>query len=62
MYHNFCHDYDVSDCLLLLYESIITAHPWRDGHFTSISVCGVWRARFGVHVFRRELHTHINLD
>ena len=33
-----------------------------NGHSTSISVCGVWEARVGVLVSRRELHTHIHLD
>ena len=28
----------------------------------SISTCGVWGARAGVQVSRRELHTHIHLD
>ena len=40
----------------------IIAYPWCDGHFTSISACGVWRARAGVQVSRRELYTHIHLD
>ena len=22
-----------------------TAHPWRDGHSTSISVCGMWEGQ-----------------
>ena len=30
-----------------------TAHPWCDGHSTSISTC---------RVSKRELHTHIHLD
>ena len=29
---------------------------------SSISDCGVWRARIRVQVFRREFHTHIHLD
>ena len=39
-----------------------TAYPWCDGHFTSINACGVWGARAGVQVSRRELYTHIHLD
>ena len=39
-----------------------TAHPWCDGHSKSISACGVWGAKAGVQVSRRELHTHILLD
>ena len=41
---------------------ITTAHPWCDGHSTSISVCGVWEVRVGVQVYRREFHTHIHID
>ena len=41
---------------------ITTAYPWCDGHFTSISACGVWGTRVGVQVSKRELHTHIHLD
>ena len=25
-----------------------TAHPWCDGHSTSISACGVWGVRAGI--------------
>ena len=39
-----------------------TAHPWCDGYSTSISTYGVWGARVGVQVSKRELHTHIHLD
>ena len=28
----------------------------------SLSACGVWEARVGVQVSKRELHTHIYLD
>ena len=41
---------------------VTTVHPWCDSHFTSISACGVWRARAGVQVSKKELHTHIRLD
>ena len=41
---------------------ITTAHLWCDGHSTSISAYGVWGARVGVQVSRRETHTHIHLD
>ena len=37
----------------------ITVHTWCDGHSTSINACGVWGAKVGVQVSRRELHTHI---
>ena len=37
-------------------------HFWRDGHFTNISSCRMWRARVGIQVFRRKFHTHIHLD
>ena len=43
-------------------KSLTTAHPWCDGYSTSISVCGVWGAKAGVQISRRELHTHIHLD
>ena len=39
-----------------------TAYPWCSGHFTSINACGVWGAKAGVQVSRRELHTHIYLN
>ena len=41
---------------------LTTAHPWYGGHSISISACGVWGARDGVQVSRRELHTHIHLN
>ena len=41
---------------------VTTAHPWCDGHSTSISACGVWGVRAGVQVTRRELHTYIHLN
>ena len=37
-------------------------HSWCDSHFTCISVYGMWRARIGVQVLRREFHTHIHLE
>ena len=43
-------------------NAFTTMHPWCGGHFTSISDCGVWGARDGVQVSRREFHTHIYLD
>ena len=39
-----------------------TAHPWCGGYSTSLDACGVWGARAGVQVSKRELHTHIYLD
>ena len=37
----------------------IIAHPWCDGHSTSISICGVWGVRGKVQVFRRKrLYTY----
>ena len=41
---------------------VTTAHPWCDGHSTSISTYGVWRARTEIQVSRRKLHSHIHLD
>ena len=38
------------------------AHPWRNGHFTGISACGVWEEMVGVQVSKRELYTYIHLD
>ena len=43
-------------------RNTLTAHPWCSGHSTSINTCGVWGARVGVQVSRRELHTNIHLD
>ena len=48
--------------ILLTMFQITTAHPWCDGHSTSISAYGMWGARVRVQVSRRELHTHIYLD
>ena len=47
-----------------MFMLITTAHPWCDGHSTSISACGVWGVgvRAEVQVSRRELHTHIHID
>ena len=42
--------------------TIFAAHPWCDGHSTSISTCEVWGARAGVQVSKREFHTHIHLN
>ena len=42
--------------------TFIIAHPWCDGHFTSINACEVWGARVGIQVSKREFHTHIHLD
>ena len=39
-----------------------TTYSYCDGHYISISVCGMWGARAEVQVFRNELHKHINLD
>ena len=25
-----------------MYVCFITAHHWRNGHFTSVNICGVW--------------------
>ena len=41
---------------------ITTAYPWCDGHFTSISACGVWGTKAGIQVSKRKLYTHIQLD
>ena len=43
-------------------DTITTAHPYCDGHSTSIIAYGVWGPRAGVQVLRRELYTHIHLD
>ena len=48
--------------VIYFHKHVTTAHPWCDGHSTSISACGVWGVRAGVQVSRREFHTHINLD
>ena len=45
---------------ILRNENTIIAHPWCDGHFTSISACEVWGVRVGIQVFKRELYTHIH--
>ena len=40
-----------------------TAHPWCDGHFTSIKCCRMWGGvRAEAQVSRREFRTHIHLD
>ena len=54
-------------CVWQEYEGLIdvghtTAHPWCDGHSTSMSTCGVWRARAEVQVSTNEFYTHIQLD
>ena len=35
---------------------------WCSGHSTSINAYGVWEAKAGVQISRKELHTHIHLD
>ena len=37
-------------------------YPWCSNYFININACGVLGARFGVQVFRREIHTYIHLD
>ena len=37
-------------------------HHWRDGHSTSISVCGVWKVRAKIQVFKRKFYTNIQLS
>ena len=37
-------------------------HHWRDGHSTSISVCGVWEVRAKIQVFKRKFYTNIQLS
>ena len=39
-----------------------TVHPWCGVHSTSINYCGVWGARVGIQVFKKEFHIHIHLD
>ena len=51
-----------SVCCVITIHINTTIHPYCDGHFTSISACGVWGVRAGIQVSRRELHTHIHLD
>ena len=34
--------------LVKVETQMTAAYPWCDGHSTSISVCGMWRARDGV--------------
>ena len=38
------------------------AHPWCDGHFTSINACGMWGIKAEIQVSMKELQTHIHLD
>ena len=54
--------WEVSIEYIIQYQIYTIAYPWCDGHFTSISACGMWEVRAGVQVFRRELHTNIHLD
>ena len=34
-------------------------HFWYGGHFTSINVCGVWKLRIEIQIFKRKFHTYI---
>ena len=42
--------------------NVTTMQLWCSGHSTSISAYGVWEAKAGVQISRKELHTHIHLD
>ena len=39
-----------------------TAHPWCNGHSTSISVCKVWGVNVVAQVSKKEFYTHIHVD
>ena len=47
-------DIEGKECYIYIYIYMFRIH--------GISACGMWRARAGVQVSRRELHTHIHLD
>ena len=43
------------------WSQIITAHPWCNGHYTSISTCRQWGVRAEIQVSRKKLHIHMHL-
>ena len=57
-------EHNVSQSQVSFHKQFYHRSPlaWRGDHSTSINAYGVWGARIGIQISKRELYTHIHLD